>query len=316
MAVKKTSLFFVLSMLLAWAANAQQFRVGVSAPAGLGRNFELWVYDSEAAPRVLKPSGKRGSVYFTGSVRGAVYAELRHKNVLRPLPLFVDNAEIAVAFDADNPEASRITGARQNSVMRYQLEQCGTTDAECLSRFVAENPSSPVAPYILERYVMPLTDYETVQHLYGLLAGEAREAYHYRHLGRRLKVQAALAAGSPLPAVTYTDRQGRAVALDTLLATGRNSVLLVGSTYCSQCAAIRDTLSKAYPEVSTVAIDVDKIAGEWDAPLMQTLDIDHIPYLILVDAERRIVARDIRIWELRRCLGEMAQVPAEHVEKP
>ena len=313
--MKKTTLFFALSLLLVWTANAQLFRVSVSAPASLGRNFELWIYDTDASPRVLKPSGKRGAMLFTGSVRDVAYAELRHNKILRPLPLFVDNAEITVSFNADNPEASRINGARQNSIMRYQLEQCGTADAECLSRFVVENPTSPVAPYILERYILPLTDFETVQQLFGLLDGEARKAYHYSHLLRRLKVQATLAAGNPLPAVAYTDLKGRAVALDTLLAAGRNGILLVGATYCSQCAAIRDTLSKSFPELNTVAIDVDSIADGWDAPLMQALDIDHIPYLILVDAERRIVARDIRLWELRRHLGEMAQAPVERIEK-
>ncbi len=37
---------------------------------------------------------------------------------------------------------------------------------------------------------------------------------------------------------------------------------------------------------------------------MQQLEIDHIPYLMLVDAERRIAARDIRIWEIERKVGK------------
>ena len=38
--------------------------------------------------------------------------------------------------------------------------------------------------------------------------------------------------------------------------------------------------------------------------MMKLLKIYHVPYLILIDKERRIVARDLRIWQLQRTLEQ------------
>ena len=62
------------------------------------------VYDTDSLPRVFKPNDKKGPIVFTGKVDGAVYAELRHPKVAQPLPFFVENAEISISYNADNPE--------------------------------------------------------------------------------------------------------------------------------------------------------------------------------------------------------------------
>lgn len=300
--MKKAFLLFALLALLAPVAVAQSFRVSVGIPAGTGGAFALWVYDTDSVPRVLKPTFRDGRAVFTGRVRGASYAELHNAKVGQPLPLFIENADITVAYNAAAPEASPITGSRTNSILRYELEQCGATDAECLARFVADNPSSPVAPYILERYMLSLSDRETVAQLYGQLSGEACSTWHYRRLGRRLAALAALEPGCELPSVAVANLLGWTVRLERFLPQGKYSLLMVGASYCRQCNAVRDTLLRTHPELTVVAFDVDSLGGGWDAPLMQTLDVDHIPFLMLVDPKRRIVARDARVWELERIL--------------
>ena len=298
--MKRASLVLALFVMLAWTAVAQQFRVNVSAPASLGRDFTLLIYDGDSTARILKPKGKKGPVFFVGKVAGTVYAELRNGKVSAPLPFFIENSDISVSFKADNPESSPITGSRSNSILRYQLEQCGTGDADCMARFVAESPSSPLAPYIIDRYLLGSADRDAVGTLYASLTGEAKNAYHYRIVGERLRRMAALAEGCELPKVTVTDLKGNSCILDSLLVAGKYNVIFVGSTYCRQCADVKTALVQSFPDVNTVVFDVDSIAGGWDAPLMQQLEIDHIPYLLLLDTDRRIAARDIRIWELKR----------------
>ena len=291
-------------MALAFTAGAQMFRVSVGVPAQLDRGFTLWVYDTDSLPHTFKPTGKNGPVVITGKVEGigTAYAELRHPKVAEPLPFFIDNTDITINYNAESPAASPITGSRTNSVLRYQIEQCGSAGVECLAQFAADNLSSPIVPYVIDRYLVTALDIEGTTALYKGLSGNATKTYHYRRLGRRLQRLAALAEGQPMPSLAYTDKAGRTASLDTMLADSGYTLLIVGATYCRQCADIKREVKRAFAQVRTVAVDVDNLKEGWDAPLMQLLDIDHIPFLLLVDPRHRIAARDIRVWQLGRLL--------------
>ena len=134
-------------------------------------------------------------------------------------------------------------------------------------------------------------------------AANAAEAAE-RLVGERLRRLAALETGNKLPDIAVADLKGANHSIDSMLVEGRYNVIFVGSSYCRQCTDIKKELAHAFPEMNILEFDVDSIAGGWDAPLMQQLEIDHIPYLMLVDAERRIAARDIRIWEIERKVGK------------
>ena len=299
----KRYVVFALVLLMAWPAGAQSFRVSVSASKELGRSFTLLVYDTDSLPRVIKPEGKKGPVAFAGEVKGAVYAELRHRKINTPLPFFLEGTDISIKYNSANPEASAITGSRSNSQLRYQLEQCDG-DVGCLAQYVQDNPTSPVAPYILERYVSASADYDAVASMFRQFGGEAAKSYHYRRLQQRLRQLEALADGSPIPSFTFTGSDGRTVAIDSALAAGSYNLIIVGATYCSQCQRIEKEVRESFKNVHPVVIDVDRQKDGWDAPLLKLLDIDHVPYLILLDKDRRIVARDLRIWQLKRTLEQ------------
>ena len=299
----KRYVVFALVLLMAWTAGAQSFRVSVDASKELGRNFTLLVYDTDSQPRVVKPKGKKGPVTFEDDVKDAVYAELRHRKIDTPLPFFLEGADITIKYNSANPEASAITGSRSNSQLRYQLEQCDG-DIGCLAQYVQENPTSPVAPYILERYVSTSVSYETVAALFRQLGGDAVKSYHYRRLQQRLHQLEALAEGSPIPSFSYTGSDNRTVKIDSVLTGGSYNLIIVGATYCSQCQRIEKEVRGSFKNVHPVVIDVDRQKDGWDAPLLKLLDIDHVPYLILLDKDRRIVARDLRIWQLKRTLEQ------------
>ena len=177
-------------------------------------------------------------------------------------------------------------------------------DIGCLAQYVQENPTSPVAPYILERYVPTSVSYETVAALFRQLGGDAVKSYHYRRLQQRLHQLEALAEGSPIPSFSYTGSDNRTVKIDSVLTGGSYNLIIVGATYCSQCQKIEKEVRESFENVHPVVIDVDRQKDGWDAPLLKLLDIDHVPYLILRDKDRRIVARDLRIWQLKRTLEQ------------
>ena len=298
----KRLLLYVLLVSMAGTVVAQSFRVSVNSPSRLGRDFELWLYDSDTLSQVIKTKSKKGPLVFVGKINGTSYAELRHNNMVRPLPFFIENADITINYNADDPEASPITGSRANSVLRYQLEQCGVSDVECLSRFVAENPSAAVSPYILDRYIAAQSDYETIQRLYGMLSGEAQKAYHFKRLGSRLKIQSSLSVGKPLPLIEFADQDNRRLNTDTLFVEGKWNILLIGASYCRQCDNIKKEVKENFPDVNMVTLNVDSLSSGWDSPFMKQLDIDHIPYLMILDKEKKIEARDVRFWEIKRII--------------
>lgn len=297
---KKAAVLAVL-LLAAYAATAQSFRVSVVTPAPSGSDFTLLIYDGDSIPRVLKPAKKKGPVFFTGTAKGAAYAELRHSKVAQPLPFFIENTEISISYKANDPESSPITGSRTNSELRYQLELCNG-DNGCLARYVMDNPVSIIAPYIVDRYLSPSAEYETLSALYKSLGGEAVKTYHYRLLGQRLHRLEALADGKRMPDFAFTDLDKQTCHLDSVLVDSCHNIIVIGATYCRQCNGIEDELYKSFPQIHPVVINIDQQKDGWDAPFLKQLEIDHIPYLILLDPERHIIARDLRIWQLQRML--------------
>lgn len=315
-AVSKRFVVFNLLIMLAWTAVAQQFSVSVVVPTKPRvRDFTLLIYDTDSLPRVLK-SSERKSVVFTGMLHsGAAYAELHYRNAARPLHFFIENSDITIGYNADNPEASPINGSRLNSIFRYQIEQCGESDVECLTRFIVENPTSPVAPYILDRYIVPSGDYEMAEQIYNMMSGDACNAFHYKQLARRLKAQKTFSPGNPLPDVEVAFLKGKPKHLDSLVVGNKTNVILIGASYCRQCNDAKSGLDSIYPEMNVIAFDVDSLSGGWDAPLLRKMDVDHIPFLLVVGADGRIMARDARLWELGRIVGVAESKEQENREE-
>lgn len=284
--------------------QAQNFNVSVALPNTLKGTLSLTIYDNNASPRTIKKTPQKGKATFTGSVKNATYAELRHSAIPHPLPFFIENNTIRITFNTSNPETSPITGSLTNSQLRYQLEQCRENAAEgetsCLTQYISENPTSIIAPYLLDNYLASSSEYETLSALYEMLDGPAKNTYHYKLLANRMKHLSALAIGAPLPDIVFTTPDGKKTHTDSLLLDTVSHLLLIGATWCDQCKAISKELKDKYPDIKPIEINIDLEKETWDAPFVKTLAIEHIPYLILLDKNGRIVARDVRIWELER----------------
>ena len=138
--------------------------------------------------------------------------------------------------------------------------------------------------------------------MYNSLGGEALKTYHYRLLGQRMLHLEALADGKRMPDFTFTDLNNQTNRIDSVLVDSCHNIIVIGATYCRQCKGIEDALYKSFPMIHPVVINIDQQKDSWDAPFLKQLEVDHIPYLILLDPERRILARDLRIWQLQRML--------------
>ena len=59
------------------------------------------------------------------------------------------------------------------------------------------------------------------------------------------------------------------------------------------------TIKSYSPAARPIVINIDNDKRIWDAPVMQKLGIEHIPFIVIVDKDHKIVARDIRVWEMK-----------------
>ncbi len=296
------SVFFFALLALNLESAAQGFNVQVAVPVSLRGKMTLLIYDKDSTARVINSDGKN-PMHFKGIVNGPVYAELRHTNVAQPLCFFIENSNINITFNKDNPNGSPITGSRSNSMLRYQLEQCAGEDwLQCLTDYVKGNPENVLTPYILDYFLTTSSDCETMQSLYQLLSGDAKGTYHYKQLGKRLKNLAAIAEGSTLPSFEYTSSKEKKTKIDSVLSDSSYNIVLISATWCKQGETIVKELKEKFPNINTRVLNIDNEPKGWDAPFMDLLAIDHIPYLILTGPDKKIITKDFRIWELERIL--------------
>ena len=259
----------------------------------------LCVYDQDSLPRIIKAEKKKGSYRFSGTVEGPTYAELKMQRREACLPFFIEGSSISVSFNTTNPQASRVSGSRSNSLVRYQLEVCEeSSNSNCLVDYVAENHASPIAPYIIHKYIAPTADHETLSALFALLDSNATHTWHYRQLAKMMERLNKLETGLAVPSFSFTDQQGRLIFSDSILTDSCRYAIVVGSSWCSQCSSVVNSIATNHKDIKTIAIDIDKQPNGWDSQVAKTLAVDHIPYIILLDTEGRIAARDIRVWQI------------------
>lgn len=290
MPTKRLSLF-ILFVVYSLSLSAQGFCVeGVFGSPRRGA-VQLVVVDSVAGRRTWKVPVRDGRFVIEGTVDRPVLAELRHSSLAQPLRFYLENSPIRIAVNDQQPARSRVSGSRSNSEYRLVAEQWD------------EQPdyTSPYAPLVLLQRGVDAT----LPDAFDRLSGAACQSPQYRVLRQRVERLRSTQEGSPLPHFVFLDSARRPVASDSLLCDSCWNLLFFGAAYCGPCEQARRQLQQLAadrPTLHAVVCQLDDDPAGWDAAWVDSLAIDHIPYLLLVDGQGRIVERDLRIWELERTL--------------
>lgn len=287
------SLLFLFSYIGVAAQGA--FTLAGSCPRGLGKSVTLTLYDGDTVFHKRHARIKDGAFRFEGSLAAPTAALLTFAHG-EELYLYLEPAEMTIEVNTDDMEKSPVTGSRTNSQYRYAMESC--LDNKNLAEYVRKNKSSAVTAFVLFRKMGQL-ELEESKRLYSVLDNEA-DSYHYHAIGKYLKGMSALAEGNRIPDFSYTDNGKTTSILDHLKADTA-TVVFFGAKWCDICEqqlhTIRNTCGDS---ITLVAIDLAEDKRGWDAPYVAQLNVTHIPYIIVVDREGNIYARDVRIWELER----------------
>lgn len=301
-------------MLLAMMSVAgQTFNINIAFESNPRGKVTLSLYDSDTTPRVMRKKVSKRLVSFSGQVKQPCYAEINTAKGQK-LGFFVENSDISIRFNNDNPETSPVTGSRVNSQYRYILEQCrqedGSYNTSALVAQVKEHPSAVYSPLIIYRYIMPRSDMETVKELTGLLEGDATTSYHYRIINSYTSTPLHpytstplhLYTPTPFTDLTFVDANHKRCRIDSLLKDSTTNLIIVGASWCQQCKNAYKTVVNDVPDINIITINIDDDQQLWDAEIIKKLQIEHIPYLILINPDKTIGEKDLRPWELARFL--------------
>lgn len=296
------SLLLLCLMLLPLSIVAQgAFTLTAKTPKTMGRSVTLTVYDGDSTSHRYVQRVRDGVVTFNAQVAKPCAAQLSFAGN-RQLYLYLEPAEMNLEVNADDLEHSPLSGSRSNSQYRYAMETAG--DTKSLAEYLRSNRSTPIAALVLFRQMRNL-ELREVQRLYSVLDSVEARCYHYVAIGKYLEESVALSEGMPLPDFEFTE-EGQHCRLSDCLISGQPSVVFFGATWCDICR--RDLVEAeklCRDSVTLVTVDIDADKRGWDAPYMRKLDVTHLPYIILLDKEDKIAARDVRIWELKRMLESL-----------
>lgn len=297
----RRSLLLLLLLFSMVRVNGQgEFVLSGECGKRMGKVVTLKIYDGDSTARVLYGKVKGGEFTIKGTLKRTAPAVLRFGNG-QELELVMEAGELTVAVDGESVARSKVNGSRSNSRYRYAMQQIG--EGKSVGEFVGENADWEITPYVVYRSMGTLTA-EEVEELMGKIDSGARSCYHYWAIGKKLEEMAAVTEGSVMPDFEYmTDKKKKVHYRDSVW-EGCPTVLLVGATWCGKCKEVESEARKQCgEEARLVVVEMDRDPKGWDADFMKVLGVEKLPYLMVVDREGKIYARDVRVWELGRLLS-------------
>ena len=302
----------LVALLLCLAVPGRVLAQGfeITGESSLSGTFTLTLYDGDSTSHSLTAPCNKGLFLFTGTVERPVVASLEHPAMRQPLYFYVENSEISIAVNASHPETSVIKGSRSNSEYRYLMEQYrGSDDPNAFLRQWAKNNAGSIyLPFVLQHQRGQLDD-ALCRQLVGQVTGDGLHTYHYTLLRRWLRETPAVTEGCEMPNFAYLNAEkARCEFAQTRNADGA-TLLYFSASWCDLCKQQLDEASRMLDGASTqlLVINIDDNPNGWDAHYLKQLSVDHLPYMIWVDKSGTVVARDIRIWELKKLAKQRRQ---------
>ena len=292
-------MFFLTLMMLPVLCLGQHYEI--SGQSSLSGVFTLTVYDGDSTTHTYTDKANKGMFFFSGNVGKPVLASIEHPTMNQPLYFYLEGSEISINVNATRPDASIIKGSRTNSEYRYLMERYySAADPNAfLRQQMKENAGSIFLPFVLYRQMSNIDD-GTLRQLIGQVVEPGTHTYHYTLLRRWLRQTPAVSEGSAMPDFAFLDSQKQRRTFEESRNREGYTLLQFSATWCDRCQQQREQAEKALAgkEVQSLVINIDDNPNGWDAHYLQQLSVNHIPYMILVDEQGSVVARDIQAWEL------------------
>ena len=207
---------------------------------------------------------------------------------------------------------------------------------ELTRNFVKQHPDNMNSAYISG--IVKEESYEKGKELYDLLTPKIQASFYGRLLKQQTEALAISALGVPCPDFTATDESGNKVSMASQ--KGGIMVLDFWASWCGPCRAEIPHLKEAYKEYSNkgvafFSVSIDKDDAAWrkamkeenmpwaqaQAPkagkdVMKQYQFSGIPYILVLDKEGKIVAKNLRGKALTDKLEELLSGKKKSVAMP
>jgi len=251
------------------------------------------------------------------------------------LPIFArPGAEVAIEGDVSHLREVDVSGTDENELMTaFRLRTNDMLPPQVMEeakKFITDNPSSIVSPYLLRRYLLLFSqesDYTEAHQLCQLMLEHQPTNVQLVHLEQQLKKLLSLFSSGKLPHFEAIDEEGHPVTIQQL--TSQANIIYVWGMwdYVSQ-STIRqlNNLKKEHgSKLSIVSISLDASPADhanilrndsirwpnicdsllWKSPLLETLGIATMPASIIIDQDGYIVARNLDFNGMKEKVGEL-----------
>lgn len=204
---------------------------------------------------------------------------------------------------------------RSDEIMT-QVLKLGDKSYKLTKEFIQKHPENIFSAYIAN--VVKEDSYERGSELYDLLANDIKESFFGMQLKKNVDALAVSALGGKCPDFQVKDEDGNIVTLNSL--KGQILILDFWASWCGPCRQEMKNLRRQYDEfkdrgVQIMSVSLDDSIEKWkqaceeeQIPWISTHDengwknseirklfgIQSIPFIVLLDKDGNIVAKNIR----------------------
>lgn len=332
--IRKTFLPFYLFAFLFFFASCNEtsntFRL-----EGKFKNInqgEFYLYDLDQG-RKDTISLREGKFTYETSMRDTTVLVLMFPNYSELPIIATPGAKVKMKGDVSHLKETEITGTDDNELMTaFRLKTGELMPPEVKQKaeeFIHEHPESPVCLYLLRRYFILAmdADYKQIAELGRKMLDANPTNVRLVQLNQRLEDVKNLTDGTRIPKFKFKDIKGRTVS-DSLLNKKVNVILVWASWNYDSQATLRQIhkLQKEHErDISVISIRLDATQHEgrytlerdsitwpdicdgqiWQSPAVKTLGITYVPDNILMDKNKKIVARTLKANDLKQRIEDM-----------
>lgn len=185
-----------------------------------------------------------------------------------------------------------------------------------------------LVPYFATNYLMPQANFDFLKQVDAKYYAEFSKSKYAQELHKRIEVLGKTAIGSVAPDVVLQDPFGKTISLSSL--RGKTVLVDFWASWCRPCREESPNLVKAYNkyktrgfEVFSVSLDDNRDAWQkainddkllwthvsdlmkWNSSVVNLYNIESIPFTVLIDADGKIIAKNLRGKALDEKLAEI-----------